>query len=259
MEEGWIKLHRKFLNWEWYTDTNTKVVFIHLLFLANLDDRRYRGMEIKRGECIIGRHKLAYELNLSEREVRTAINHLISTNEITIKTTNKFTIVTICKFDNYQCVKKQTDQQSDQQADQQPTTERPTTDQQPTTPKEYKEYKKERIEEVGKEKAEKSATRSQFSKPTIEECFSYCKELGLSTYDYDGNQKSAAQVTAEKFWDYFESNGWKVGGRATMKDWKSALRNWVRRDAEYNAKRPKSGEQQEREKEFYYQLYDQTK
>jgi hypothetical protein len=110
-----------------------------------------------------------------------------------------------------------------------------------------------------KKKAEKSATRSQFSKPTIEECFSYCKELGLSTYDYDGNQKSAAQVTAEKFWDYFESNGWKVGGRATMKDWKSALRNWVRRDAEYNAKRQKSGEQQEREKEFYYQLYDQTK
>ena len=91
--EGWIKLHRKFLNWEWYTDTKTKVVFIHLLFLANLEDRRYRGMEIKRGECIIGRHKLAYELNLSEREVRTAINHLISTNEITIKTTNKFTIV----------------------------------------------------------------------------------------------------------------------------------------------------------------------
>lgn len=90
------------------------------------------------------------------------------------------------------------------------------------------------IDELKVKKAEKSATRSQFSKPTIEECFSYCKELGLSTYDYDGNQKSAAQVTAEKFWDYFESNGWKVGGKAAMKDWKSALRNWIRRDREWS-------------------------
>lgn len=230
MEEGWIKLHRKFLNWEWYTDTNTKVVFIHLLFLANLEDRRYRGMEIKRGECIIGRNKLAYELNLSEREVRTAINHLISTNEITIKTTNKFTIVTICKFDNYQRVKKQTDQQSDQQ----PTTERPTTDQQPTTPKEYKEYKKERMEEVGKEKADKSATR--FQKPTIEEIYAYSQELGLSTYDYNGQQKSQAQTTAESFFDYYSANGWKVG-KNPMKDWKASLRNWIRKDGQFNKQR----------------------
>ena len=34
------------------------------------------------------------------------------------------------------------------------------------------------------------------------------------------------------FWDHFESNGWKVGGKTPMKDWKAALRNWQR-----NAKR----------------------
>lgn len=257
---GWIKLQRKITEWEWYTDRNTLAVFLHLLIMANIEDKKYRGYDVKRGECVIGRKLLAEDLNMSEQNVRTAINHLLLTNEITIKTTNQFTIVTICNYNSYQVVEMPTDQRSNQQPNQRSTNDQPTGNQQLTTPKEYIEYEEiKESKEERKKKADKSATRSQFSKPTIEECFSYCKELGLSTYDYDGNQKSAAQVTAEKFWDYFESNGWKVGGKAAMKDWKSALRNWVRRDAEYNAKRPKSGEQQEREKEFYYQLYDQTK
>jgi len=37
------------------------------------------------------------------------------------------------------------------------------------------------------------------------------------------------RVEAETFFDYFESNGWKVGGRAPMKNWQAAARNWCRR------------------------------
>lgn len=47
----------------------------------------------------------------------------------------------------------------------------------------------------------------------------YFKELGL-------NGKS--EVEAAKFFDYYSSNGWKVGGKA-MKDWQAAARNWRRR------------------------------
>ena len=32
---------------------------------------------------------------------------------------------------------------------------------------------------------------------------------------------------AERFWNHYESNGWKVGGRSAMKDWKAAARNWL--------------------------------
>jgi len=32
---------------------------------------------------------------------------------------------------------------------------------------------------------------------------------------------------AEKFFNYFQSNGWLVGGRSPMKDWKAAARNWM--------------------------------
>jgi hypothetical protein len=35
---------------------------------------------------------------------------------------------------------------------------------------------------------------------------------------------------ASAFYDYFESNGWKVGGKAPMRDWKAAARNWCRNE-----------------------------
>ena len=56
----------------------------------------------------------------------------------------------------------------------------------------------------------------RFVEPTAEECRLYATETGRS------------EAEAVKFHDYFSSNGWKVGGRATMRDWKAAFRNWCR-------------------------------
>lgn len=39
---------------------------------------------------------------------------------------------------------------------------------------------------------------------------------------------------AEKFFNYFQSNGWKVGGKAPMKDWQAASRNWMLNAAKFN-------------------------
>ena len=44
---GWIKLHRKITEWEWYTDRNTLAVFLHLLIMANIEDKKYRGYDVK--------------------------------------------------------------------------------------------------------------------------------------------------------------------------------------------------------------------
>ena len=101
-EKGWIKIHRKFTEWGWYSDVNTKVVFLHLLLTANTEDSEFLGVKIKRGQVVIGRNKLSAAIGLSERQTRTALEHLKSTHEIDQQTTNKFTIVTICKYDTYQ-------------------------------------------------------------------------------------------------------------------------------------------------------------
>lgn len=99
---GYIKLFRKMVEWEWYGDPNTKAVFLHLLLTANYKRTRYGGITLKPGQTIIGRRALAKKLGMSEQNVRTALNHLKSTNEITIKATNRFSVVTIVNWESYQ-------------------------------------------------------------------------------------------------------------------------------------------------------------
>lgn len=131
---GFIKLHRKILDWEWYGDPYTKLVFLHLLLTANYKETKYRGVTIEPGQTVIGRKALADTLGISERNVRTALNHLKSTNEIAIRTTNKFSVVTVVNWELYQCQLGEVTNKVTNKL----TSDRPTSDQQVTTPKEYK-------------------------------------------------------------------------------------------------------------------------
>jgi len=107
VDEGFIKLYRSMLGWEWYQDQNTKSVFIHLLLNANWEDSRYRGHKVPKGSLVCGRKKLAKDLGLSEQEIRTSLNHLKSTNEITIQSTNRFSIITIVNWEKFQGLKEE--------------------------------------------------------------------------------------------------------------------------------------------------------
>ena len=144
---GHFRLSRDILDWGWYRDPNTRGVFLHLLLTANWEDKVFRGHTIKRGQVVVCLSSLADILGISIRNVRTAFHHLKSTNEVTIKTTNKFSIVTICNYERWQT----SEQTSDTQDDNQLTNERQTTDKQLTTYKEiYKEINKEIKEEYDK-------------------------------------------------------------------------------------------------------------
>ena len=129
---GFIKLHRKILEWGWYDDPNTKIVFLHLLLTANYSDSCYKGIDLKPGQTVTGRKSLSEALGISEQEVRTALNHLKSTNEITIKSTNKFSVVTIVNWESYQCVAEEsTNEVTDNLTNNQPTTNQQLTNNQP--------------------------------------------------------------------------------------------------------------------------------
>lgn len=130
---GHIKLDRKILEWEWYKDANVSRVFIHLLLTANHKDGRWKGIELKRGQVVTGRLELSKGVRLSEMQIRYCLNKLKTTNEITIKVTNKFSIITICKYDVYQSFKNENNQQGNQQITQPVTNNYPTSNQQVTT------------------------------------------------------------------------------------------------------------------------------
>ena len=108
LEYGWIKVHRSLLKWEWYDDINTKTVFLHLLLTVNATDERWHGIEVKRGSRISSFAKLAAETKLSIDKVRTAIEHLESTGEITRSPHAKYTVFTIKNYDIYQEVPSST-------------------------------------------------------------------------------------------------------------------------------------------------------
>jgi hypothetical protein len=40
-------------------------------------------------------------------------------------------------------------------------------------------------------------------------------------------EKNFPDTEAQKFFNHFQSNGWLVGGKSKMKDWKAAARNWM--------------------------------
>lgn len=134
---GYIKLYRKFADWEWYQDANVVRVFLHLLLTANYEDKRWQGKSVGKGQVIVGRKRLAEALNLTERNIRTALEKLESTGEIKREVTSKYTLITICNYVSYQSTEECERPTNDQQM----TNKRPTNDQQTTTTKEYKEYK----------------------------------------------------------------------------------------------------------------------
>ena len=99
---GYIKLFRKLIRWGWYQDSVVKDLFLHCLICASYKDFEWMGMELKAGQFITGRKKLAEELGFSEQQIRTAISKLESTGEISIFSTNKYSIITVTNWENYQ-------------------------------------------------------------------------------------------------------------------------------------------------------------
>jgi hypothetical protein len=99
---GFITLHRKLLDWEWYSDINTKTLFIHCLLKANWEDKNWRGIDVKRGSFVTSYDSLSKETKLTIQQIRTSIFKLTKTQEINIQTTNKFTLLTIVKYEDYQ-------------------------------------------------------------------------------------------------------------------------------------------------------------
>ena len=130
--EGWIKLHRQIIDWEWFTDTTTFRVFLQLLLKANHKEKKYRGMVLKVGTIITSREILAFETRLSVQQIRTALDKLKSTNEITIKTSSQGTIIEVVNYAKYQLVTNEV------------TIKEPTSNQQVTTNKNEKKEKNEK-------------------------------------------------------------------------------------------------------------------
>lgn len=212
--EGWIKLHRKLTEWEWYKDNNTKSLFIHLLLMANHKDGRFQGQEVKRGQLITGRKVLSVQTGLSEQQIRTALNKLISTNEITIKTTNKNSLISIIRYNSYQIENENTKQSTSEI-----TNDQPTSNQQVTTNKNDKNVKNDKNllegEKISKEEIHKKLFRE------LKESTSWMEQFCM-------NQKCTIQEAEKHLIKFYQETVLRGKYKEDLNGLKEYFMNWIR-------------------------------
>ena len=102
MNDGYIKLHRKIVDWEWYDDLPVFRLFIHLLLKANHEDRKWRGSTVKRGSCITSYATLMNETKLSKKQIERALKKLQETGEVEKVTNSQNTLIIITNYNLYQ-------------------------------------------------------------------------------------------------------------------------------------------------------------
>lgn len=131
MNRGYVHLWRKSLDSGWIKNHKLWAFWSYCLLKAT--HREYDAIvgrqviHLKPGQFIFGRQRAAEETGLSEREIRTILDLLKRTGTLTIKTTNKYSIITIVNWGTYQGGQLENDHQNDHQNDQQMTSKRPHT------------------------------------------------------------------------------------------------------------------------------------
>ena len=102
MQNGWIKLNRKILNWEFWGDAKMVQIFIYCLARANSKPASYKGVTIERGSFTTTAGLMAKENNMSKATLYKCLKALQDSGSIEVQGTNKYTMVKVLKYDEYQ-------------------------------------------------------------------------------------------------------------------------------------------------------------
>jgi hypothetical protein len=100
--QGWIKLHREILKWEWFQEPAMVQFYIYLLASASHNEYSWKGRTYKMGELPFGFRAASEQTGLSAQTVRTCVKRLKSTHEITIESSPQGSVITILNWDKYQ-------------------------------------------------------------------------------------------------------------------------------------------------------------
>jgi hypothetical protein len=218
MHRGYVKLWRKTLDSGLIKNHNVWIFWTWCLLKANHRHEKtqvvgYQEVTLNPGEFVFGRKAASIETGLSEQTIRTCINFLKNSKNLTIKPTNKFSIISITNWDTYQ----QTEEQNNQQSNTQLTSSQPTTNQQVTTNKNEKNDKNEKNVKkcIGK--------NSKFSPPAVEQVIQFFLDNGFS------------ESSARKAFSYYQDGDWKDSRGTQVRNWKQKMRGvWFKDENRLN-------------------------
>lgn len=114
--EGWIKLHRSLLEWRYWGDHEALTLWIYLLQMANHKEGwSFRGIKLNPGQLLTGRDKIAEACCLHRSKVERILKKLEIEQQIEQQKTNKWRVITIVKWKEYQVEGQQVEHQIEQQ------------------------------------------------------------------------------------------------------------------------------------------------
>ena len=99
---GYIQLHRKIKDWEWYHDLPVKSAFIHCLLSANFMQSKFGKLTVQAGQFVTSYEKFGDQCGLTKKQTRRAIEVLQESGEIVWKGHGKFSLVTLVNWGSYQ-------------------------------------------------------------------------------------------------------------------------------------------------------------
>jgi hypothetical protein len=217
---SFIKIHRKIMMWEWYHDSRMVHLFLHLLVTAAWRDGRYQGKEVKRGQVITSVDDIMSATGLSTQRVRTGLDRLEDSGEITRTTTNQYSIITIRNYNSYQ-VDDRTDQQTEQQTD-----NKPITNEQQTTVQNQPESQE--IDDTKKVKKVKKVKNKDTTAPSPAEAgLEPIVKIPTNRFDTVGEEVPVYQPSVDLWQDTFpgidvaqelkKARTWAVNNKAKRK------------------------------------------
>ena len=103
MKQGFIKIDRQILEWRYHDCYYAFTIWMHILLLANWTDGYFKGNPIKRGELVTSINNLMLVTGIkSDNTIRKWLKVFESEDMISLKSTNKYTHISIVNYDKFQ-------------------------------------------------------------------------------------------------------------------------------------------------------------
>ena len=223
MNEGFILIHRKIIKeWEWYSNTNDTRLWLHCLLSANWEDSWFEGIKIERGSFVTSLKKLSLETKLTQRQIRTSLEHLKSTNNLTINSNNKFSIITINNYNKYQLATNE--MTSNRQAiDKQSTSNRQAIDNNiiKNNKKQINEKEKDIYKYISKKKENENIEKKYFESLKVNTIFNEFLELRKKLKAV--NTDRAINMLINKLNEYDEETQYEMIEQSIINSWKGVF------------------------------------
>lgn len=194
---GFVKMFRKSLTSAVFNDPITWKIWCWCLMRANYEpvplDFDGKQISVERGQFVTGSYSMYGELEIPKTTIWRHLHKLESWGNIVMKVGYRYTVITVCNYESYQI----------------PNSDNGTI-----------------MERRWNEDGTKMGTDKEVKKQRSKEDIARPENLESVKAFFVDNRSNPTE--AEKFYDHFSSNGWRVGGKTAMKDWRAAARNWIR-------------------------------